>query len=103
MPDSSGKVSALAVIRSVEEGDLDKFDQAFKNIDDECAALLEKFLVEVVTGKYEVFQKEDSPKFAANPGFARAILKSWSRVDNARGKMGARMAFETVIHSARRK
>jgi hypothetical protein len=98
----SAKAAALSVISAVEAGDVDKFDAAFKAVDDEASKLLERFLVEVATGKYEVFKKEDGPQFHSNPTFARAVLRAWQRVGNARGKMAARMAFETVIASTRR-
>lgn len=102
MPDFSSKASALAVISAVEQGDTDKFEQAFRGIDDESSKLLERFLVEVATGRYEIFRKEDGPQFHSNPNYARAVLRAWHRVGSARGRMGARMAFETVISTTRR-
>lgn len=98
----SAKAAALAVVSAIEARDLDKFDQAFKAIDEEAVFYLERFLVEVATGKYEVFKKEDAPQLHGNPNFARAVLRAWHRVGNARGKMSARMAFETVFDSSRR-
>lgn len=103
MSDFSAKASALAVISSVEAEDQDKFDEAFKSVDDEVALLLERFLVEVVTGKYEVFRKEDGPKFHKNPHVARAVLRAWQRVSSARGRLAARMAFESVLSTRRSK
>lgn len=103
MSDLSAKAIALSVIAAVEEGDLDKFDGAFKSVDDEATKLLERFLVETATGRYEMFSKEDGLKFAGNPNFARAVLRAWKRVGTARGKMAARMAFETVINTRRHK
>jgi hypothetical protein len=100
--DLSAKSSALSVISAVEEGDVEKFDAAFKAVDEEAAGLLERFLVEVATGKYEVFTKNDGPLFHRNPTFARAVLRAWHRVSSSRAKIGARMAFETVIADRRR-
>ena len=102
MSELASKAAALAVIAALEARDLDKFDQAFKSIDDEAVEFLERFLIEVASGKYEVFKREDAPQFHSNPIFARAVLRAWQRVGNARGKMGARMAFETAIDSTRR-
>lgn len=102
MSELSAKAAALSVITAVEDRDIEKFDQAFKAIDDEGSYYLEKFLVEVATGRYEVFRKEDGPQFHSNPNFARAVLRAWRRVGSARGKMAARMAFDSVISTPRR-
>lgn len=102
MSELSAKAAALSVITAVEDRDIEKFDQAFKAIDDEGSAYLEKFLVEVVTGRYEIFRREDGPHFHNNPNFARAILMAWRRVGSARGKMAARMAFDSAISTPRR-
>lgn len=103
MADLSAKLAALSVISAVESRDQDKFDQAFKGIDEVAAKYLERFLVEVATGKYEFFQKEDAPQFHSNPNFARAILRAWKRVGSASARMAARMAFETALSISRRK
>jgi len=102
MPEVSSKTKALAVISAVEEGNLDRFDQAFSAVDDNVISLLEKFLVEVATNKYEVFDQSDAPLLASSPNHARAVLRAWRRVGDARTKMSARMAFETIISISRR-
>lgn len=102
MADLSSKTKALTIISAVEAGDVSKFDQAFATVDDDVVVLLEKFLIEVATGKYEVFGRKDSPTLAANPNYARAVLRVWRRVGNARMKMSARMAFESIISISRR-
>jgi hypothetical protein len=102
MADLSTKTAALAVIHAVESGDSDKFEQAFLSVDDDVVNLLEKFLVEVATGRYEVFTKQDAPHIASNPNYTRAILRIWRRVGSARRKMAARMAFETMLTLSRR-
>lgn len=103
MSDQALKALALSVISAVEMKDLDKFDQAFKAVDEEVAKFLERFLVEVATGRPEVFKKEDAPQFYSNPNFARAILRAWKRVGSASGKLAARMSFEAVISTPRRR
>jgi len=100
--EQAAKVIALSVISAVESQDVDKFDQAFKGVDDLAAKLLERFLVEAATGKYDTFQKEDGPQFHSNPNFARAILRAWKRVGSASGKLAARMAFEVALSISRR-
>jgi hypothetical protein len=100
--DLATKATVLSVIAAVEQGDVGKFDQAFKNVDDDSAKQLEKFLIEVVTDRFETFKREDGPKFVENPEFSRAVLRAWQQVSNARGKMGARMAFETAMTTTRR-
>lgn len=102
MPGPTSKAAALSVIASIVAKDVDKFDQAFKSVDDEAVEFLEKFLVEAITGQHETFIKQDSPELYDNASFARAVLQAWKRVGNARGKMGARMAFEAAIESIRR-
>lgn len=102
MADISSKTKALTIISAVESGDVSKFDQAFSTVDDDVVALLEKFLVEVAVNKYEVFSAQDAPTLSSNPNYARSVLRAWRRVGNARKKMAARMAFETIISISRR-
>lgn len=102
MADISTKQAALAVISAVEAGDSNKFEQAFKAVDDDVVDLLEKFLIEAATGKYEVFTKADAPHIASSPNYARAILRIWRRVGSARRRMAARMAMETMLTLSRR-
>lgn len=102
MGEVSSKTKALAVISAVEEGNIDKFDQAFTAVDDNVVALLEKFLVEVATNKYEVFDRSDTPIISSDPNYARSVLRAWRRVSSARAKMSARMAFENIISISRR-
>lgn len=102
MAEVSSKTKALSIINAVEEGNLDKFDQAFSGVDDNVVAMLEKFLIEVVTAKYEVFDKSDAPLLASNPNYARSVLISWKKVGSARAKMSARMAFEAITSISRR-
>ncbi len=103
MADFSSKAAALAVLSAVESGDTEKFNQAFSAVDDDAVAFLERFLVEAATGRYEMFSKSDAPNISTNPNYARAVLRAWRRVGSSRGKMAARMAFETILTLARRK
>jgi hypothetical protein len=91
--DFSSKAAALAVLAAVETGD----------VDDEAVSFLERFLIEAATGRYEMFKKSDAPNISTNPNYARAVLRAWRRVGSSRGKMAARMAFETILTLARRK
>ncbi len=103
MADFSSKAAAMAVLAAVESGDVEKFNQAFSAVDDDAVSFLERFLIETATGRYEMFSKSDAPNISSSPNYARAVLRAWRRVGSSRGKMAARMAFETILTLARRK
>lgn len=87
----------LELVRSLALHDRALFARATKNFDDDARDMLNLWLVEAITGRWRVFNAEQTYGLTKNPLALRRMLLSLSALTGARARLGVRVALEPFL------
>lgn len=88
--------SIITVLQSVEAGDYELFNQAFKGMDDQMSMLLIETLKESIAQSWRLIKPEYLGAFSTSRA-ALTVLSAWSNVQDAKPTLAVRAALESVM------
>jgi hypothetical protein len=90
-----GRAACLSVLKAIHDRDSDLLEQAASRWDENAQALLLRWCVEAITGRWQAFTEAETFGLTKDPNVPRRVLLALRL--NARPKLAVRAALEPLL------